>query len=232
MAVKGMLLDVDGTLLQSNFAHAQAWSDALAEAGYAILPQLIAPLIGMGGDKLLPKLVPGLSAKEGKGKKIAARNGALFLAKYLKTCQPTPGARALVQYMRDQGLPLVVATSAKEKELGAELKAADVDDLIENTTSSSDAEQSKPSPDIIEVALQKIGLPPNEVLMLGDTPYDVEAARRAGAGTIALRCGGHSDQELSGAIAIYDDPADLLANYAISPLGQAQWAGAIPAVSS
>ena len=91
-------------------------------------------------------------------------------------------------------------------------------DLIEDKTTARDAKSSKPDPDVMQVALKRVGYPPNEVVMIGDTPYDIEAARKAGVGTIAFRCGGWSDSDLAGAIAIYNDPADLLAHYDSSPL--------------
>jgi phosphoglycolate phosphatase-like HAD superfamily hydrolase len=102
------------------------------------------------------------------------------------------------------------------------LKAAQVDDLLDKdeATTSSDAEASKPAPDIVEAALSKLKLEPSEVLMLADTPYDIKSAQGAGVRMIAVRCGGFDDEQLAGAIAIYDDPADLLAHYADSPLGQ------------
>ena len=98
------------------------------------------------------------------------------------------------------------------------LKIAGAEDLIEEETSASDAKNSKPDPDIVQVALKKIGLHPDQTVMLGDTPYDIEAAEKAGVRTIALRCGGWPDNELKGALAIYNDPADLLAHYDASPL--------------
>ena len=133
---------------------------------------------------------------------------------------PTHGRRDLILKMQ-QGLKLLVASSANSEELSVLLKAAEVDDLLDldAATTSSDAEASKPEPDILEVALKRLGLPADRVVMLGDTPYDIEAAKKVGVGTIALRCGGFSDGELKDAIAIYDDPEDLLAHYDNSPLG-------------
>jgi len=113
------------------------------------------------------------------------------------------------------------ASSANKSELEPLLAVADIGDLIEGATISSDAEHSKPDPDIVRAALVRLELHPAQVIMLGDTPYDIEAATRSGLGTVALRCGGHSDHELSGAIAIYDDPADLLRQFASSPFSRA-----------
>jgi phosphoglycolate phosphatase-like HAD superfamily hydrolase len=118
----------------------------------------------------------------------------------------------------EHGVKLVVASSAKEEELKGLLKVCGADRFIEAKTSSDDADKSKPDPDIVHAALGSIGLPASEVLMLGDTPYDIEAAGRAGVAVIALRCGGWGDAQLARAIAIYDDPADLLKRFDESPL--------------
>jgi phosphoglycolate phosphatase-like HAD superfamily hydrolase len=121
--------------------------------------------------------------------------------------------------MKERGLELVVASSAKRDELEKLLTIVGAEDLIEGATSSDDAPKSKPDPHIVEAALERIGLPADRVVMLGDTPYDVESAASAGVGVIALRCGGWDDADLKGAVAVYDDPADLLAQYDVSPLG-------------
>jgi phosphoglycolate phosphatase-like HAD superfamily hydrolase len=216
--VRGVLLDVDGTLVLSNDAHAHAWVEAFAKQGIEITFEQVRPLIGMGGDKIIPRLVPGLSSEEGQGKDISNSRSQIFLDKYASSLQPAPGSRALVEHMLSLGLKLIVASSAKEDELGVLLRAAQVDDLLQEATTSSDADESKPDPDIIQVALKKIDLPPVKVLMLGDTPYDTVAASRVGISTVALRCGGWKNEDLKDTLAIYDDPADLLAHYDTSPL--------------
>lgn len=218
-SIGGVILDVDGTLLLSNDAHAHAWVEACAAYGCAISFERVRPLIGMGGDKLLPALVPGLSSTEGMGKQIADRRKEIFLTRYAPTLQPAPGARALVERMCGNSLHLVVASSAKRDELETLLKAAQVDDLVEERVTSSDAKESKPAPDVVGVALDKIDLPPEHVVMLGDTPYDIESAGKTGVRTLAVRCGGSADSRLAGAAAVYDDPADLLAHYETSLLG-------------
>jgi HAD superfamily hydrolase (TIGR01509 family) len=212
-----MLLDVDGTLVASNDAHAQAWVEALAEQGIRVPFEEVRRLIGMGGDKLLPR-VSGLSEDMPAGQKVSKRRREIFKARYLPSLRPTPEAQGLLRHLREQGLKLVVATSAKEDELHGLLKVCGAEDLIEGKTSSDDADRSKPDPEIVHAALKKIALPASEVLLLGDTPYDVESAREAGVGVIAVRCGGWSDADLAGAMAVYDDPADLLAHYDASPL--------------
>lgn len=223
-AVRGVILDVDGTLVDSNDAHAHAWVEALAEHGIQVPFDKVRKRIGMGGDKLLPQ-VAGIREDTSEGKAISKRRGAIFQERYLPALRPTPGARELLQHLRAQGLKLVVASSAKRDELQGLLKVCGADDLTDDQTSSDDAERSKPDPDIVHAALKEAGLPPHEAVMLGDTPYDVESAGRAQVAVIAFRCGGWSDAELAGAVAVYQDPADLLAHYDASPLGNSRRSG-------
>jgi HAD superfamily hydrolase (TIGR01509 family) len=220
MSLQGAILDVDGTLVLSNDAHAQAWVEAFAAFGYSIEFDRVRPLIGMGGDQIIPKFAPGLSDKEGKGKEISGRRKELIIDKYALNLSPAKGARDLILKMQSQELHLIIASSATEQELSVLLKAARIDDLLsqEEATTSSDAESSKPAPDIVEAALNEFNMQPQQVVMLGDTPYDIESASKAGVQVIAFRCGGFNDEQLKGAIAIYDDPAHLLDNYERSPL--------------
>lgn len=220
MALQGVILDVDGTLVLSNDAHAQAWVDAFGEFGYQVQFERVRPLIGMGGDQVIPKLVPGLTDSEGDGKAISARRKELIINLYGPRLLPTKGARQLLLHLQQVGLRLIIASSATSEELQVLLKAAQVDDLLKEATTSSDVEASKPAPDIVEAALSKLKMEPNQVLMVGDTPYDIESADGAGVGVIALRCGGFDDATLAAAKAIYDHPADLLAHYADSPFNK------------
>ncbi len=222
MRIQGVMLDVDGTLVLSNDAHAQAWVEAYRAFGYQVAFADARRLIGMGGDKLMPALTPDLSADEGVGKQISERRKELFLSQFAPGLEPAPGARALVEEMRRRGLRLIVVTSAKPDELESLLRAARVDDLLTEATTKADVSQSKPAPDPVAVGLERLVLPPDACVMLGDTPYDVESASKAGARIIAVRCGGWDDAGLHGAAAIYDDPADLLAHYDESPLAASQ----------
>jgi HAD superfamily hydrolase (TIGR01509 family) len=215
--VRGVLLDVDGTLIDSNDAHAEAWVRALAEGGFEVPFARVRHLIGMGGDKLLPE-VSGLADETPQGARISERRGAIFAEEFLPHLRPFPRVRELLERLRADGLRLVVASSSEREQLDALLDGAGIADLLDETISSSDAAQSKPAPDLVGAALEKSGLTPEAAIMLGDTPYDIEAARKLGVRTIAVRCGGFSDRELAGAVAIYDDPADLLARYGESPL--------------
>lgn len=220
MALQAVILDVDGTLILSNDAHAQAWVEAFATYGYEVPFDKVRPLIGMGGDKVIPKMVPGLNRDEGDGKAISQKRKELMIEKFAPTLPSANGTRELVLHMKEQGLRLVIATSATSEELSLLLKAGKVDDLLDEATTSSDAKDSKPAPDIVQAALKKINMEPNQALMIGDTPYDIESANKAGVGVIAVRCGGFDDTQLKDAIAIYDDPADLLARYDDSPLAK------------
>ena len=217
--VRGVLLDIDGTLIDSNDAHAQAWVRAMHENGYEVPFDKVRPLIGMGGDKVLPAVL-NIEKDSPEGKQISQRRKSLFLQQYLSTVKPFPRALDLLQKMRDQGLKLVIATSAEPDELQAMLRliSDNAAELFENATTAKDASQSKPDPDVIEAAISRVGLPPSALIMVGDTPYDIEAAKKADVSSIAFRSGGWSDQDLKGALAIYDGPGDLLDHFEESPL--------------
>jgi phosphoglycolate phosphatase-like HAD superfamily hydrolase len=218
-ALRTVLLDIDGTLIDSNDAHARAWVDSLRAHGYVIPFEQVRPLIGMGGDKVLPELT-GLDPESGEAERMSKTRSELFLKRELPSLRPTRGARDLLQHMLDVGFELVVATSAKVDEVRALLEQAGVSDLIQLASSADDAERSKPDPDIVRAALRLSGSQAAHSAMIGDTPYDVEAAARARVPAIALRCGGWwDDAALAQATAIYDDPADLLAHFEESPLG-------------
>jgi HAD superfamily hydrolase (TIGR01509 family) len=222
--LRGVIFDIDGTLVDSNEAHARSWVDAFQEIGYDVPYDVIWPMIGMGGDKLLPSAT-GIESESAFGKKLSKRRWEIFQRDYLPRLKPTRGARELVQRMKQDDLAMVVASSASGDELGALMEAAGVADLMEETTSSSDAEHSKPDPDIVQAAVRKSGLDPDELIMLGDTPYDVEASIGANVKLVGLLCGGWTMLELSGATAIYDDPLDLLEWYEYSPLSVRALAG-------
>lgn len=219
MALEGVILDIDGTLVLSNDVHANSWVEAFAAYGLEVPFEKVRPLIGMGGDQLIPKVAPELNSEEGTGKAIAKRRKELILNKLKAQITPANGSRDLILKMQKSGLHLVVASSASSQELDILLKIAQVDDLLSEVTTSDDAEASKPAPDIVQAALKKGQMTPDKVVMLGDSPYDIESAGKAGVGVIGLRCGGFSDQQLSGALAIYNDPEDLLQHYDSSILG-------------
>jgi HAD superfamily hydrolase (TIGR01509 family) len=217
--LKGVIFDVDGTLVDSNDAHAQSWVDTFVEAGYDVPFEKVRPLIGMGSDKLLPKTI-GISRDSDEGKKLVERRGKIFRSRYLPRLHALPGSRELVLRVKQDGLKAIVATSAKDDELKGLLKAARVDDLMEEKATSSDAKRSKPDPDIVEAAVEESGTSSKHLVMIGDTPYDIEAATKAGVRAIGFLSGGWSRDELEGATEIYEGPADLLAHYDSSLLGK------------
>lgn len=207
-----VILDVDGTLVDSNDAHAHAWVDAFREAGRNVTFDRVRPLIGMGGDKLMPE-VSGLSEESPDGERISHRRGEIFRSRYLPNLKPFPSVRDLLSRLQGDGYTLIVASSAKKEELEPLLKIAGADDLVEHETSSDDAEESKPEPDIVEAALKQSRCEARHSVMIGDTPYDIEAALRAGVRIVAVRSGGWDVPELKGAAAVFNDAAEMLARY-------------------
>ena len=215
--IRAVLFDIDGTLLDSNDAHAHAWLDALRGHGKDVPFDLVRSKIGKGGDKLLME-VAGIDDESPEGKLLGERRVAVFKAHYLPDLGPTPGGRALIERLRARGLARAIVTSASGDELADLMRQAAVVGMFDALITSDDAENSKPDPDLVTAALEKLGVGPREAVMIGDTPYDITAAARAGVSTIAFRSGGWKDRDLDGAIAIYDHPADLLARIDQSPL--------------
>jgi len=219
--LEGVILDLDGTLIDSNDANARAWADALAEYGYPVPLDDVRKLVGMGADNLLPRAI-GITKDTETGRQIDNLRGILLKDKYFGTIAAFPQARALLERIHSEGLKLILASSAKEAEARPllDLLGPHAQELFDVTTTSNDAERSKPSPDIVQAALDRAGLSGSECIMLGDTPYDVIAAQAAGVPIVAFRSGGWPDGDLEGAAAIYDDPSDLLSRYDDSPLAR------------
>jgi HAD superfamily hydrolase (TIGR01549 family) len=207
-----MIFDVDGTLIDSNRAHASAWSDTMTEFGFPGTVDEVRPLIGMGGDKLLGKLTD-LDPHGERAKELLAWRLRRFQEVYLPWIRPFPGVRELFQRLRDDGVRRGIASSGKRDELLPLLAVAGVDDLVDEIVSSDDAHSSKPDSDILLVALHRLGCSAENVRVVGDTPFDVEAATRAKIAIVAVRCGGWDDRNLAGAEIVLDDPAALLAHY-------------------
>jgi HAD superfamily hydrolase (TIGR01509 family) len=184
--------------------------DTFAEAGMRVPFERVRPLIGEGGDKLLPE-ASGIEADSEEGKRLTKRRTEIFKEKYLPHIQPFPKTRELITALEKRGLKLQIATSAQEDEVKDLLKVAGTPEITGQKTTSDDARNSKPDPDIVHAALQKIGLAAGQVVMLGDTPYDVAAAKKAGVKSYVFRCGGWwQDRDFKDAAAIFDGPADLL----------------------
>jgi len=216
MRIRAAIFDVDGTLIDSNGAHAQAWSEAFAAEGFDVPAARVLPLIGMGGDKLLPALLR-VAKDSPTGKRLSERRGQIFAERYLPALQPFARVADLLRRLHSAGLQIAVASSSEPDELRGLLQRTGVPELFEEATSAGDAPQSKPSPDILHAALQRCHAAPAEAILTGDTAYDVQAGRDAGVPVIGVRCGGWGDEGLFGAIAVYDDPADLLAHIERTP---------------
>jgi HAD superfamily hydrolase (TIGR01509 family) len=209
-----VLLDIDGTLLDSNDAHASAWRAALHEVGIDVPLTRVRELIGMGGDQLLAAV--GVPEDSPQGKNATARKKEIFLHRLLPSLAPFPGTRALLERLAERGFECVVATSAGEDEVRGLLERAGIEDLVPLHVTADDVRDSKPEPDVVRAALRKAGVRPEEAVLLGDTPYDLEAATRAGVAMVAVRCGGWDFAD-GGPVAVYDDPIDLLARWDESP---------------
>ncbi len=217
---KAVIFDVDGTLVDSVDLHARAWQDAFRDYGHEVLLADLRGQIGKGGDQLMPVFLP-TDELEARGEALEKRRGEIIKQRYLPEVRGFSGMRALFERLRADGVRVVLASSAKADELGVYKKLADIEDLVDAETSSDDAERSKPPPDVFEAAVAKLdGIGPAEIVVVGDTPYDAEAAGKAGLRAVGVLCGGFPEDGLrrAGCVAIYHDPADLLARLDGSPL--------------
>jgi HAD superfamily hydrolase (TIGR01509 family) len=210
--VTGVLFDVDGTLIDSVYLHTTAWWQAFRQFGHDVPSARIHRAIGMGSDKILDHLL-GADHDTGDDDALRAAHASLYAAHWT-SLRRLPGARRLLQTCAGRGLRNVLATSAAKPELGALLHCLDADPVIDTVTSADDAGQSKPAPDILAVALQRAELAAEEVVFVGDSVWDIQAAGRLSIPCIGLTCGGLSAAELldHGAAAVYADPQDLLDN--------------------
>jgi phosphoglycolate phosphatase-like HAD superfamily hydrolase len=207
-----VILDVDGTLVDSNDAHAQAWVTAFNEAGMDVSSERVRRAIGMGGDKLMPH-VSGITEDSRQGRRISERRKEIFLTEFLPHIRPFQRVRELVQrFLRDK-FKVVIASSASTKELGSLLEVAGIADLLTSSTSSDDADRSKPDPDIVQAALMRSGASKEAAVMIGDTPYDVAAARLAGVAIVGVESGGWKRADLVGAVEVHPGVGELYASY-------------------
>ncbi|MFL5254233.1 MAG: HAD family hydrolase [Rhodopila sp.] len=217
---KAVIFDVDGTLVDSVDLHAASWQEAFRDFGHDFPFPTIRSQIGKGGDQLMPVFLPQQELDR-RGADLEKHRGALFKEKYLPKVTGFPGVRDLFLKLQQNRTIIALASSAKGDELETYKRVAGIQDLVDTNTSSDDAENSKPYPDIFQAALHRLdGVEPRDAIVVGDTPYDAVAARKAGMRTIGLLCGGFAEADLreAGCIAIYRDPADLLRNYESSPL--------------
>jgi HAD superfamily hydrolase (TIGR01509 family) len=220
MPIRAVLFDIDGTLVDSNDMHVTAWQEAFASIGAEFDAQTIHDQIGKGTDMLVPTLLP--DADEALQEKLGEAHGDAFKGKFLNKVQPFAHAHDLLARAHAAGQKVVLASSASAQELDHYIGLLDAADLVSETTSADDVENTKPAPDIFATALKKIApLTPDQVLVVGDTPYDIEAAVKCGIGAVGVRSGKFSDEALrqAGAVALYDDVAAILADYDNSPLG-------------
>ena len=221
MQIKAIFFDIDGTLVDTNDMHVLAWEAAFADIGAVFDRQVIHDQIGKGTDMLVPTLLPDADAAQQEA--LGKAHGAIFKAKYLDQAKPFARAHDLLAHAYGLGQSVVLASSASGSELDHYLDLLDARSLVAATTSGDDVERTKPAPDIFATALTKLpGIAPDAVMVVGDTPYDIQAAAKCGIAAVAVRSGKFADAQLqqAGAVAIYDDVAALLAAYATSPLGR------------
>jgi HAD superfamily hydrolase (TIGR01509 family) len=205
------ILDIDGTLVDTNYQHALAWYRAFRRHGIVLPIWRIHRHIGMGGDQLIEALTDA-QTEEKLGDAIRESEGELYF-ELIDEVEPMEGARDLISELGERGHVVVLASSAKEKEVDHYLDLLEARDLADAWTSSADVEETKPSPDLVDSALNKVGGSPDDGVMIGDTPWDVKAAARAGVGTLAVLTGGFAIEELteSGAEDVFESVADLRA---------------------
>jgi HAD superfamily hydrolase (TIGR01549 family) len=217
---RAIIFDVDGTLIDSVDLHAAAWVEALKHFNIDVPFGDMRHQIGKGGDQLLPLfLSPERLAREEET--ISEFRSELFKRKYLPVVKPFPGVPALFQRIRLDGTRIALASSGKADEVENYARIAGVTELIDVATTADDADSSKPAPDIFQAALAKLApIPPDECVVVGDTPWDVIAAKRAGLRIVGVLSGGFPEHELreAGAIAVFRDPEDLFVRYDESPL--------------
>ena len=218
---KAAIFDVDGTLVDSVDLHARAWHEALAKFGHDVTFEQARTQIGKGGDQLIPVFLSE-AEQEDHGEEMEAWRGTLFKSKYLPLVRPFSAVPELLRRVHEAGLRVAVASSAKTSELDVYLDVARIGGLVDVATSSEDAEQSKPAPDIFQVALKKLGIEGPDAVAVGDTPYDAQAAGKASIPIVGVLCGGFSEAELrkAGCAAVYPGPGALLACFDASPLGR------------
>ena len=214
-SVHAFIFDIDGTLVDSNELHVDSWDRAFRRFGKQFPREKLRAQIGKGSDQYLPEFLT-TDEIDRFGKELDDYRSDLFKKEYLPKVRPFPKVLELFQRIRDGNKRIVLASSGKKADTKYYIDLLKIDDLIEGYTSGDDADNSKPAPDIFAASLKKLGEgPPSDAVTVGDTRFDIEAARKAGLKTIAFLCGGTPESTLrkAGAIVIYRDPADFLAHY-------------------
>jgi HAD superfamily hydrolase (TIGR01509 family) len=220
--LEAVIFDIDGTLVDSVDLHAKAWQMAFDKFGKKVSFGAIRRQIGKGADQLLPVFFSRDDLDQ-FGDELNSYRSKSFKQEYLPTVKAFPKVRELFERIKQDGRQIALASSAKDDELDTYKKIARIADLIETETSSGDVKKSKPYPDVFATALKELGnIAPDQVIAVGDTPYDAEAAGKINLRVIGLLCGGWNEKELrrAGCVAVYQDPANLLARYDSSPLAR------------
>lgn len=217
--VEALLCDIDGTLVQSNWLHAEAWQKAFGAMGIHLELEDLRRQIGKGGDELIPVFVPWWKRKAVE-EPLKTFREYIFRQDYLQRVKPLPQVREFLERVKSSGIKVALASSAHQRELEEYKRIARIEDLVEVETSADDASRSKPHPDIFDAAQRRLGLPAAKCIALGDTPYDAEAAGKAGIYTIGVMTGGWSRDELmdAGCVEVYESVADLLQHFDQSAL--------------
>lgn len=219
MPPKAVFFDIDGTLVDSNDHHVSAWQEAFSQEGFQFDRATIHDQIGKGADMLIPSLLP--DSDEVTRERLREAHSAIFQGECLKNVKPFPAARDLLARVHAEGKRVLLASSASEDEVKHYLALLDARETVFATTTAADVEHTKPAADIFAAALKKAEpLTADEVIVLGDTPYDVEAARRCGINAVGLLSGKFTEEALqkAGAIAVYENVSALLNSYEASPL--------------
>jgi HAD superfamily hydrolase (TIGR01509 family) len=213
------ILDIDGTLVDTNYHHAIAWYRAFRQHGIVLPIWRIHRHIGMGGDQLVASLTDD-SVEEEKVDDIRAAEKPLYMA-FIEEVEPMEGSRSLIADLKERGHTVVLASSAKEDEVDHYLDQLDARELADDWTMSDDVEETKPAPDLVTAALEKAGADASDAVMIGDTTWDIEAAKRAGVDCIAVMTGGFGRDELedAGAVAVFDSVAELRERLGETALG-------------
>ena len=218
--IEAVIFDIDGTLVDSNDLHAASWKETFLQFGKDVPYSDLRQQIGKGADQYMPEFW-NEKALGRFGKEMERFREQLFFNKYLKQAKPFPKAKELLERIRRDGKQVALASSSKKAVVDYYIELLGIQDLINARTSADEARRSKPFPDIFSAVLGDLeGATADKSLVVGDAPYDAQAGHKLGMGTIAFLCGGFSKEELqeAGAIAVYNDPADLLIQYDASPI--------------
>jgi HAD superfamily hydrolase (TIGR01509 family) len=216
---KVLLSDIDGTLVDSNALHAEAWRRTFEHFGIQVGMDEAWRQIGKGGDQLIPVFVPETNRNQLQPE-IEAFRKQIFHRNYMPRIVSFAKSRELLVRVKKSGIKIALATSSDEADIAVYKRIVDMDDLVEQTASSDDAKESKPNPEIFAAALKKMGIQSHDAVALGDTPYDANAAGKLGIPVIGLTCGGWKRDDLldAGCVEVYQDPADLLLHFDTSLL--------------